>query len=127
MRYDGVAMNQRMGDKVVVCHLQECVYSGRIVSLPSHPSAYRPKRRKKRGVWLKEKVWPTLVRPIGKLVTARGQFVPNLLNAEDFVGRILLDQPLSEARAEVQAIVQVLRLNENIRIKEIRHQAPSRL
>ena len=116
-----------MGDKVVVCHLQECVYSSGVVPLPHDPSTHRPERRKKCGVRLKEKAWPALFSPIGKLVTPRGEFITNLLNAEHLVGRILLDQPILEARAEVQAIVQVLRLYEDIRIKEIRHQATPRL
>ena len=116
-----------MGDKVVVRHLQECIYRGRFIPLARGPSAYRAERREIFGVWLEKKAWPALFSPIGKLVTPRGEFITNLLNAEHLVGRILLDQPILEARAEVQAIVQVLRLYEDIRIKEIRHQATPRL
>ena len=43
--------------------------------------------------------------------------------AENLVRRVVLDQPVPERRAEVEAVVEVLPLDEDVRVQEVAHQA----
>ncbi|NLT36421.1 MAG: hypothetical protein GXX83_11060 [Gaiellales bacterium] len=49
------------------------------------------------------------------------EFVTHLLDTEDPAGGGVLDQPISERRTGVQAIVEVFRLNEDVGIQQVGH------
>ena len=63
--------------------------------------------------------------PCREVVFQRLYFVAHLLDAEHVAGVVLSDQPLPKSRAEVQSVVQVLRLDENVGVQQVSHQNPT--
>lgn len=56
--------------------------------------------------------------PVGKIVAASLQLVADLVDTGDAASCVLRDEPIPEGRAEIEPVVQVLRLNEDICIEQ---------
>src|SRR5262249_5382835 len=60
--------------------------------------------------------------PVRQFICTGLDLFVDLLNAEDSAGSVLLDQPIPKRWTKVEAIVQPLSLDEDIRVEEICHQ-----
>ena len=108
VRDDDALVSQRMRDKPVVRNLQEGCDSGRLVSMAACPVAHGRERRQHRVVrWKKESV-ALRCGPLRQLVVSGLQLVRDLFDARDLARAVLLNQPVPEGGAEIEAIVQIL-------------------
>src|ERR1700730_9848644 len=127
MGHDGVTVGERVGHEVIVCYLEECVDRGGLVPLTCRPGTHRAERWQHGGIWPEKEPRAALAGPGRKLVVARVDLIADLLDAEDALCGMARDKPIPERRAEVHAIVEILRLHEYVGVEEIRHQATPRL
>src|SRR5579862_213956 len=123
---DGVPMCVRLGDEIVVSDLKKCVHSGWFVSARTCPCARRTEARHDGRVRPDKEGAHPRPRPRGEFVGAAKQLVADSLDAEHRPGAVGLVEPIPEAGAEVEAVVQVLRLDEHIGVEEIGHQSTPR-
>jgi len=117
-----VPVGERMGYEVIVRDLEESVHGRRLVVLAGGPGADLAERGQHRGVRIDEETGAAVRGPRGELIAAGLDLVADLLDTEDPARRVVRDEPIPERRTEVEAIVQVLGLDEDVGVKQIRHQ-----
>ena len=54
-----------------------------------------------------------------KIVATGLQFIAHLVDACDAASTVLCDQPVPERRAEIEAVMQVLRLDEDVGVEQV--------
>ena len=59
--------------------------------------------------------------PLRQLVVSGLQFVRYLLDASDLARAVLLNQPVPESGTEIEAIVQILGLDEDVSVEKNTH------
>jgi hypothetical protein len=90
--------------------------------LASGPGADPAELGQYRGVRLDEETGAAVRGPRGELIAAGLDLIADLLDTEDPACLVVRDEPIPESRTEVEAIVQVLGLDENIGVEQVRHQ-----
>lgn len=88
--------------KLVVSNLQELINGTKIKIQTTRASAHRNKARQDVIVARWEKVVPSFLGPLGKLVVAGHQLVAHILNREDLAVGVFNVEPLPEARPELE-------------------------
>ncbi len=116
-----MAVCQGVGHQIEVGHLQEGVDGRRLVVLTRRPGAHLAELRCNMRIGLTEQTIGSFPHPVGQFIGAGGDFVGYLVDAEHTTRGIIVDQPVPESGAEVQTVVQVLRLDENIGIEQVGH------
>jgi len=66
-----------------------------------------------------------LIDPICKVIGNRQNFIPHLLNAEHDPLGLVLDEPIPERGAEIEAVVEVLCSDEDVRVEKVCYQTTS--
>ena len=90
----------------------------RLVGLARGPGADAGKRGHDRIVRRKKKVATARGGPVGQIVAAGLQLIADLVDAGDAAGGVLRDEPIPERRAEIEPVMQVLRLDEDVRVEQ---------
>ena len=116
MSDDRMSMSKRVSYEVVVSHLKKRIHGSRFVSLSSNPSADCAECWQHRGVGFNKESCSTVHNPAGKFIGPGSDFITDLFDAEDPSGCIGRNQPIPECGTEIEAIVEILGLNEDIRI-----------
>jgi hypothetical protein len=93
------------------------------VSLILRPRADTRQGWQNGWIWRQKETGTPCLRPLSERIIARPKFVPNFFYAVHATRGILGYEPVSESRTDVKAVVTVLRLDEHVRIEEIRHQS----
>jgi len=119
VRDDGAVVGHGVRYKPVISILQKGVDRCGLVSMAARPIAHGTKRWQHRVIGSQKEFVSSCCGPLRQLVVSGLQFVPDLLDARDLARAVLLYQPIPESGAEVEAIVQVLGLDEDVRIDEI--------
>lgn len=126
MRNHYVLMRLRVRDQVILAAPQERADRPGRVPAAGRPLAHRPHAAHERRVRLTEQPGPGR-RPGREVIGPGPELVADLLDAEQPPSRVLGVDPVPECRAEIESVMQVLRLDENPRVKQVSHHAtPSR-
>src|SRR5712691_4356068 len=120
-------VRKRMRHQVIVGNLEKCADRGRLVASAGRPRTDRAERWYDCSIRSEEKPRVALLCPSRKIVVTGFDFIPDLLDAEDLPGRVVCDQPVPECRAEIHAVMEVLCLDKDIGIEQVRHQTSPRL
>jgi hypothetical protein len=116
-----VSMGERMGHEVIVRDLKEGIYCSRLIVLTGNPGTDRAKGGQHGSIRPDKETGAKACSPRGELVGASLELVAYFLDTEDLTGCVVHDKPIPEGRTEVETIMQVLGLDEDIRVKELRH------
>lgn len=92
-----------------------------MIVLRGCPVADRSQNRKSSGVGFEEEGRPSLGGPNSKLIGTCSDFVTDLFDTKNDSFFILINQPIPEGRAEIQPVMEVLRLDKNVCVYEIGH------
>src|SRR5437660_1885648 len=123
MRNNRVSMREGVSNQVVVRHLKKSIDRRRLVMLPRRPGANGSQRRKQICIRLQKEVSASLVGPISKLIAASQNLIRNSLYAEYILVGILCDKPLPKRGTKIEPIVEVLGLDEDVGVEQVRHYA----
>jgi hypothetical protein len=116
-----MSMGKGVGYEVVVGYLKERIHGGGFVVLFSSPSADFAERRQYCGIGFQEEGSSAVRSPDGEFIVTGSDFIADLFDAEDPSGCVSLDEPIPECRTEIEAIMEILGLNEDIRIQKVGH------
>jgi len=118
MRHHDEIMRERMGNQPIICHLKKRRDRRRFIGLARSPGAHAAESGHNRIIRGKKEGTSTRGRPIGKIVSPRPQFVAHLVDTGDPTRAVLGNKPLPECRTEIEAVVQVLRLDEDVCVEQ---------
>jgi hypothetical protein len=121
MGHDIEAVSMGVSNQVIVSNLEELVHCSRLVVAAAGPSADRSEARNHVVVGRKKKLGASGLGPFGELVVSADQLITNLLDAEDQPRLVVHIQPIPKSWTKVEAIVQVLRLDEDVGIEQVWH------
>ena len=122
VRHDCMLSNQRLSNKVIIGDLEEGANGCWVVVLPCSPRTHlRESRQNGRGR-LEEEAITALGSPRRQGVCARRDLVAASLDAVDIAASVLGDQPVPESGAEIEAVVEVLGLDEHVCVQQVGHQ-----
>ena len=125
MRHHYIVVCVGLGHEVVVGNLQKRRDPSRFVALTVCPIAHNGQAGDHFGVRAQKKPRP-LPGPFGKFVVNRLDFITYSLDAEDPARSSLPIKPVPECGAELESVVEVLRLDEDVGVEQVRrHTTPS--
>ena len=81
MSHDYVTVGQGVNHKVEIGHLQECAHCCRFIILASRPTAHLGQSRQNGCVGFEKKTVATARGPARQIISARLNFIANLLRA----------------------------------------------
>lgn len=116
-----VAACERVRHEVKIRHLQKGVDSRRFVLLASDPSADLSKLSRDGGVRPVEQIVTVILHPLSQFIGSGSDFIGDFVDAANAAVCMAIDQPLPKRRAEVESVVQVLGLNEDVRVQQVGH------
>ncbi len=125
MRNDGMSMRLRLRNEIEICHLQERADCSGLIILATGPTTDLCQSWKDGGIRFQEKAITTTCGPSCQFIRASLNLVADFFGTENQALRVRRDQPIPEGGSEIQAVVQVLGLNENIGIQKIAHASPT--
>lgn len=117
MRHDRVSQGKRVGYEVVVGDLKKRVYSRRFVFLACGPSADFAEGWEYGGVRFDEKTISTAGGPVGEFIVAGINLITDFFGAENQAASIVRNEPTPERRTEIEAVMEILGLNEDVGIQ----------
>lgn len=120
---DGVAAGEGVGDEKVVRRFEKGIDRGFFVALRGDPGADFAESGDDVAGGAKEEPFIAPGGPGLEVIIVAGEFIADLFDAEDPAVLVGADEPVPERGAEVEAVVSILRLDEDIRIDQVRHQA----
>lgn len=123
MSYHDTVVGLGMCHQPIVGDLQERRNRCGFIGLSGSPRANLSQGGKNRVVGRQEESFALSMCPVGKRITTADEFIADLLDAGDDPGRVLSGQPFPEGRTEVETIMQVLGLDEYVRVEEVTGQA----
>ena len=115
---DNKIVRQRVSDQPVVSGLKKRRNRSRLIGLARGPGAHVGEGRHHRIIGRKKEGATARGCPIGEIVAPGLQFIAHLVDAGDAASCVLGDQPFPERRAEIEPVMQVLRLNEDVRVEQ---------
>ena len=119
-----VPVRERMSHKIVVGDLKKRVHGGWLVALPVAQVLTAAESREHRGVGLEEEPGPRAARPGRQAHRHRPSISsPTFSMLKTCLAALRCDEPVPERRAEVEAVVQVLGLDEDVGVEQVRHQS----
>lgn len=116
--HDHLVVCPAVSNQVVVRCLEECADCNRFVVRPVRPGAYFAKARNDRQVGWYEQLRP-LFRPFGQTVITGLEFGAHPFDAGYGTGRAGSGDPVPERGAEVEPVVQILGLDEDVRVEQL--------
>ncbi len=119
MRDHCVPMCKRVSHQIVVGYLQERAHGSWVIALLHGPRTDRPQGGHDRSIGPQKERLPKLGCPFRQLICTGLKLVTYFVDAEDSAGCIALNYPIPEGGAKIQTIVEILRLDEDVRVQQV--------
>jgi hypothetical protein len=116
-----MTMSKGMSHKVEICHLKKGVHRCRLVVLAGSLHAYRSQSWRKSSVRFQKETVAAISSPSRQIISTRFDLISHFLCAKNQLLGVGINESVPESRAEVQAVVQVLGLDEDVGIQEVTH------
>lgn len=126
-RRNDLVGDDRVPKSVGMCHevrvtpAHERVQRSLLIVLGHRPRAHKPETGKNRRGRFEEERPVALPGPCLRVVAESDEFVPNCVDAEQKLSGIRGVEPIPEGRTKIEAIVEILCLNEHVGVKKVRH------
>ncbi len=119
MGHYGESMGVSLSDEIIVSDLKKLADSPGFVIAAPRPGAEGCEAGKDCAVRRHEEVAMPLLRPLGEFIVASEQLISDLLYRVDLAIGVCLIYPFPECRTEVETVVEILRLDEDVRVEQV--------